>query len=58
MSSNINTLEMIDLITYDYDFNGLKFEEHYEHITDSFGDKISFENVSSKKNEDENFYPF
>lgn len=58
LSSNINTVEMIDLITYDYDFNGLKFEENYEHISDSFGDKISFENVSSKKKEYETFYSF
>lgn len=58
MSATNSEIEWIQLITYSYDFNGLKFEEHYEHITDSFGDKISFENVSSKKKEDETFYPF
>jgi len=58
LSSNIGTVEMIELITYSYDFNGLRFEENYEHISDSFGEKISFEDVLSKKKEDETFHPF
>lgn len=48
-------IEYIQMMTYSYDFDGLKFEEHYEHITDSFGESIAFGNVFSKKKEYETF---
>ena len=55
LCSNMTTfnsgIELIQMITYSYDFDGLKFQEHYEHITDSFGENISFGNVFSKKKE-------
>lgn len=58
MFSINSEIEFIQLITYSYDFNGLKFEEHYEHITDSFGENIAFDNVISKKKEDQPYCPF